>query len=152
MLNLKKGTYKKPTVNTIINGKNGCFFPKNENESRLFIFKNSIQHYCTEGSSGSSKSRINRKPYCSGKEPACRFGRLKRHCLRNPWRRKWQHAQYSCLENPMDRGAWRTATHGVAKSQTRLNTKNTRTQNCKNSKAESIFVHRWHNYLCIKSY
>ena len=60
--------------------------------------------------------------------------------------------QYSCLENPMDRGAWRTATHGVAKSQTRLNTKNTCTQNCKNSKAEPIFVHRWHNYLCIKSY
>ena len=28
--------------------------------------------------------------------------------------------QYSCLENPMDRGAWRTTVHGVAKSQTRL--------------------------------
>ena len=28
--------------------------------------------------------------------------------------------QYSCLENPTDRGAWRTAVHGVAKSQTRL--------------------------------
>ena len=28
--------------------------------------------------------------------------------------------QYSCLENPMDRGAWWTAVHGVAKSQTRL--------------------------------
>ena len=28
--------------------------------------------------------------------------------------------QYSCLENPMDRGAWWTAAHGVAKSQTRL--------------------------------
>ena len=28
--------------------------------------------------------------------------------------------QYSCLENPMDRGAWRAAVHGVAKSQTRL--------------------------------
>ena len=28
--------------------------------------------------------------------------------------------QYSCLENPMDRGAWRTAIHGVTKSQTRL--------------------------------
>ena len=27
---------------------------------------------------------------------------------------------HSCLENPMDRGAWRTAVHGVAKSQTRL--------------------------------
>ena len=28
--------------------------------------------------------------------------------------------QYSCLENPMDRGAWRTTVHGVAKSQTSL--------------------------------
>ena len=28
--------------------------------------------------------------------------------------------QYSCLENPMDRGAWQAAVHGVAKSQTRL--------------------------------
>ena len=26
--------------------------------------------------------------------------------------------QYSCLENPMDRGTWRTTVHGVAKSQT----------------------------------
>ena len=26
--------------------------------------------------------------------------------------------QYSCLENPMDRGAWWAAAHGVAKSQT----------------------------------
>ena len=24
--------------------------------------------------------------------------------------------QYSCLENPMDRGAWRATVHGVAKS------------------------------------
>ena len=28
--------------------------------------------------------------------------------------------QYSCLENPMDGGAWYSAVHGVAKSQTRL--------------------------------
>ena len=28
--------------------------------------------------------------------------------------------QYSCLGNPMDRGAWQAAVHGVAKSQTRL--------------------------------
>ena len=28
--------------------------------------------------------------------------------------------QYSCLENPMDRGAWRATVHGVAKSQTQL--------------------------------
>ena len=28
--------------------------------------------------------------------------------------------QYSCLENPMDGGAWWDAVHGVAKSQTQL--------------------------------
>ena len=26
--------------------------------------------------------------------------------------------QYSCLENPMDGGAWQAAVHGVTKSQT----------------------------------
>ena len=26
--------------------------------------------------------------------------------------------QYSCLENPMDRGAWQATVHGVAKSRT----------------------------------
>ena len=28
--------------------------------------------------------------------------------------------QYSCLENPMDRGAWQTTAHGVTKIQTLL--------------------------------
>ena len=28
--------------------------------------------------------------------------------------------QYSCLENPVDRGAWRATLHRVARSQTRL--------------------------------
>ena len=28
--------------------------------------------------------------------------------------------QYSCLENPMDRGAWWATVHGVAKGQMRL--------------------------------
>ena len=28
--------------------------------------------------------------------------------------------QYSCLENPMDGGAWKAAAHGVAKSRTRM--------------------------------
>ena len=35
-------------------------------------------------------------------------------------RRQWHSTQYSFLENPMDRGAWGAALHGVAKSQTRL--------------------------------
>ena len=30
------------------------------------------------------------------------------------------HSQYSCLENPMDRGAWQVAVHRVAKSQKRF--------------------------------
>ena len=30
--------------------------------------------------------------------------------------------QYSCLENATDRGAWRAAVHGVAKSRTQLST------------------------------
>ena len=28
--------------------------------------------------------------------------------------------KYFCLENPMDRGAWRATVHGVTKSQTKL--------------------------------
>ena len=28
--------------------------------------------------------------------------------------------QYSCLENPMDGGAWKASVHGVAEGQTRL--------------------------------
>ena len=28
--------------------------------------------------------------------------------------------QYSCLENPMDAGAWKAAVHGVAEGRTRL--------------------------------
>ena len=34
------------------------------------------------------------------------------------WRWKWQPVLYSCVENSMDRGAWRAMVHEVAKSQT----------------------------------
>ena len=27
---------------------------------------------------------------------------------------------YSCVENPMDRGAWQATVHGITKSQTKL--------------------------------
>ena len=33
--------------------------------------------------------------------------------------------QYSCLENPMDRGAWQATVHGVAKSWTQLSDQHT---------------------------
>ena len=39
--------------------------------------------------------------------------------------------QYSCLGNPMDRGAWRATVHGVTKSWTRLSTHTHKTQNLK---------------------
>ena len=35
--------------------------------------------------------------------------------------------QYSCLENPMDRGAWRATVHRLTKSWTRLKRLNTHT-------------------------
>ena len=40
--------------------------------------------------------------------------------------------QYSCLEKPMDRGAWQATVHGITKSRTRLSHKYTcsRAQNC----------------------
>ena len=36
----------------------------------------------------------------------------------DPLEKEWQPTQYSCLENPMDRGAWPATVHRVAKSQT----------------------------------
>ena len=39
---------------------------------------------------------------------------------RSPEEGRGNPLQYSCLENPMDRGAWRATFHGVAKSQIRL--------------------------------
>ena len=39
---------------------------------------------------------------------------------RSPGEGKGNPLQYSCLENPLGRGAWRAAVHGAAKSQTRL--------------------------------
>ena len=55
-------------------------------------------------------------------------GRRLRRCGFNPWVRKipprggnGNPAQYSCMKNPMDRGAWRASIQRVAKSQTELN-------------------------------
>ena len=39
---------------------------------------------------------------------------------RSPGEGNGNSLQYSCLENPMDRGAWWATVYGVAKSQTRL--------------------------------
>ena len=39
---------------------------------------------------------------------------------RSPGKGNGNPLQYSCLENPMDGGAWEAIVHGVTKSQTRL--------------------------------
>ena len=56
---------------------------------------------------------------CKGSETAWGMVCICRgYILSRRW--KWQPTPVSCLENPMDRGAWRAAVHGVAQSQTRL--------------------------------
>ena len=57
-----------------------------------------------------------------GKESACNAGDPGSipGSGRSPAEGNGNPLQYSCLENPMDRGAWRAIAHGVAKSWTRL--------------------------------
>ena len=51
--------------------------------------------------------------------------------VRSPGEGNGKPLQYSCLENPMDRGNWWARVHGVAKSWTRL----------------SVFTHKHYNEL-----
>ena len=56
--------------------------------------------------------------WCSGKESACQAGDtgLIPGSGRSSGEGNGKLLQYSCLENPMDRGAWRATVHGVAES------------------------------------
>ena len=47
---------------------------------------------------------------------------------RSPGGRHGNPLQYSCLENPMDRGAWRATIHRLTKSQTQLKQRSTHAQ------------------------
>ena len=63
-------------------------------------------------------------PVCSdGKKSACNSGDLDSipGSGRFPEEGNGYPLQYSCLKNPMDRGAWQTTAHGVIKSWTWLN-------------------------------
>ena len=55
-----------------------------------------------------------------GKESACNAGNLGLipGSGRSPREGNGNPLQYSCLENPKDRGAWQATVHGVTKSQT----------------------------------
>ena len=56
----------------------------------------------------------------NGKESACNVGDLGSipGLGRSPGEGNGNPLQYSCLENPMDRGAWQAIVHGVAESWT----------------------------------
>ena len=71
----------------------------------------SVDHNKLENSEREGNTRTPDLPL---EKPVCRSGRSPGGGHSNP-------LQYSCLENPMDRGAWRPQTvHGVTKSQTHL--------------------------------
>ena len=46
---------------------------------------------------------------------------------RSPGEENGNPLQYSCLENPKDRGAWQATVHGVTNTQTRLSDSHTHT-------------------------
>ena len=58
--------------------------------------------------------------WLSGKESACQVGHasLIPGSGRSPGKGNGNPFQYSCLGNPMDRGAWQATVHGLIKSQT----------------------------------
>ena len=58
------------------------------------------------------------RQWLSGKESACNAGDLGSvpGWGKSPGGGHSNPLQYSCLENPMDRGAWRAAVHGVVQS------------------------------------
>ena len=47
--------------------------------------------------------------------PAVQETRIQSLLGRSPGEENGYPRQYSCLENPMDRGAWRVTVHGAAK-------------------------------------
>ena len=57
-----------------------------------------------------------------GKEHACNAGDLASipGLERCPGEGNGNPLQYSCLENPLDRGAWQATVHGVTKTRTQL--------------------------------
>ena len=79
--------------------------------------------------------------WLSGKESACNAadsGSIP-GSGRSPGEGNGNPLQYSCLENPMDRGAWQVIVHGVAKSQTWLS--NWTTIPCLDSQASPGQIH-----------
>ena len=72
-------------------------------------------HFCHQCHPGSS---VGKEFTCNARDPGSIPG-----SGRSPGEGNGNSLPYSCLENSMDRGAWRAPVHGVAESQTRLSNK-----------------------------
>ena len=64
-------------------------------------------------------------------------GELLGNSKQGDWRRKWQPLQYSHLEIPMDKGAWRARVHRVAQSR-KQRSRHVRKQGDKNNASYSL--------------
>ena len=76
---------------------------------------------------------------------------------RSPGGRNGNPLQYSCLENPIDRGAWWATVHGVTKSQTWLRNWTTKTIISKLRKWFTTLQVNWpvkkfHSYVLLKKH
>ena len=75
----------------------------------------------TAGQEADEEMRVTSEGFGSdGKKSACNAGDPGSipGSGRSPGERNGYPLQYSCLVNPMNRGAWQAIVHGVAKSQT----------------------------------
>ena len=81
-----------------------------------------VGHDCSDLAAAAVVSPSGLPQWLSGQEPACNAGDLGLipGSGISPGGGHGNPLQYSCMENPMDRGAWWATVHGVAKSQTRL--------------------------------
>ena len=67
---------------------------------------------------------------------------------RSPGKGNGNPPQYSCLENPTDRGVWRATAHGVTKSQTQLRDQTTAANPGTDGKHKGLCF-SWSPTLCI---
>ena len=89
--------------------------------------------------------------WLSGKEVPCqcRIRGFDHWVRKTPGGRNGNSLQYSCCENPIDRGAWWATVHGVTKSQTRLS-KHTCTQDEDGGQGRPltrVYGHRCHFHI-----
>ena len=99
-----------PSIHPSTCGLNACIPPNPYTEtlnSNVAVFGDGASKEVTRGFPGDS----------DGKESACNVGNLSSipGLRRSPGGGRGNSLQYSCQENPRDRGAWQATVHGVTK-------------------------------------